>query len=130
MNHERKPTGGNFTVGVVGPREEILCFRAVGAKIFPTADAQEAVEILKKIKRSHEASLDGKSENDATGKIAVVFVMESLMAKIPSDEMQKVSAGPLPAIIALPGHRGASGAGNAKIARLVEKAVGSDIFAD
>jgi vacuolar-type H+-ATPase subunit F/Vma7 len=50
------------------------------------------------------------------------------MQDIPQDEMDKVSSGALPAIVALPGIEGSHGAGVAKLKRLAERAIGSDIL--
>ena len=113
----------NFSVAIVGPREEVLCFRAVGVEIFGASDANSAIEILRKIKKSF-----GANEENSAKKFAVVFVIEEILQKIAPEELEKLSAGALPAIIALPGKKGASGAGLQKINRLVEKAIGSNIF--
>ena len=61
---------------------------------------------------------------------AIVFVMEDIIKEMSPEDYAKLSSGALPAIIPLPGSRGSSGFGNEKIRRIVEKAVGSDIFGD
>ena len=140
----------NFSIAVVGKKEEILGFRAVGAEIFPVENEIDALEILRKIKKMHGAETkindleDLKKlptteelarENDSKEKLdekkfAVVFVLENIFEKIPAEEIKKLSTGALPAIIPIPGARGSTGAGIARVNRLVEKAVGSDIFAN
>jgi vacuolar-type H+-ATPase subunit F/Vma7 len=44
------------------------------------------------------------------------------------EKYKKLTSGALPAIIPIPGHKGSSGFGDEKIKRIVEQAVGSDIF--
>ena len=111
-----------YTIAIVGRREEIMGFAAVGLRIFPVADSKEARETLFDLK----AQLS--SDDPEAARCAVIFVMEEFLRELPQEDYDKLAADALPAIIALPGNTGSSGSGNEKIRRIVEKAVGSDIF--
>ena len=47
---------------------------------------------------------------------------------ISAEDEKKLSRGALPAIIPLPSHQGSSGYGLARLKRIVERAIGSDIL--
>jgi len=108
----------NFNIIILGPREQIMGFEAAGVQIEEVTNSEEAKRKLFAIKKGE------------MGKIGIVFVLENLLRDISSEDYQKLSADALPAIIPLPDNRGSTGFGNEKIRRIVEKAVGSDIFAD
>ena len=110
----------NFQVAIVGPPEVTAGFAAVGVQALSAETAEQALEQLQTVR----ANLKNK-----TGKqFAVVFVLEDLLKEIPQEDYDKLTKDALPAIIPLPGHAGSSGFGNEKLRRIVEKAVGSDIF--
>ncbi len=113
-----------YSIAIVGRREEILGFAAVGLRIFPVKDIGQARDTLIDLKR--RVSEDARAEEGE--KFAIVFVMEEFIRELTDEEFAKLSAGALPAIISLPGNTGSTGYGNEKIRRIVEKAVGSDIF--
>ncbi len=112
-----------YGIAIIGRREEILGFAAVGLTLFPAESADAAREILFDLKRAitDETAADTK-------RYAIVFVMEEFVRELTPEDFAKLSAGALPSIISLPGNSGSSGYGNEKIRRIVEKAVGSDIF--
>ncbi len=113
-----------FGIAIIGRREEILGFSAVGLTIFPAETGEVAREILFDLKRA----LTDETHTIGTPKFAIVFVMEEFIRSLTQEELTKLSAGALPSIISLPGNSGSTGYGNEKIRRIVEKAVGSDIF--
>lgn len=114
---------GKYHIAIVGSRDEILCFKALGVEIFPVKNFQDALSQLFLLKKMPQ-----NEEQNSSLKYAVIFVMEDVIKKINSDDLKKLTAGALPAVIALPGNKGASGFGENKLRQLVEKAVGSDIF--
>ena len=59
---------------------------------------------------------------------ATVLIIESVMEEINDEDKERLSQGALPAILALPGIEGSKGAGVAKLKRLAERAIGSDIL--
>lgn len=113
----------NYKISIVGTRETIIGFKALGLEpvyVNEPAAAVEALYDLKKERVEHE----GESRN----KYAIVFIMEDLMSAITDDDYKKLTADPLPAIIPLPSHLGSSGFGLKKLKTIVEKAVGMDIL--
>ncbi len=115
-----------YKIAIVGKKEEIIGFSAVGVQIFPTKDVEHAISTLFDIKKARQ---DNNDENSPP-LYAIAFVMEDIMKEVSEDDLKKLTAGALPAIISLPGHKGASGFGETKIRSIVEKAVGTDIFGD
>ena len=113
----------NYKISIVGGREAIIGFKALGLEPVFVSEPVEAVEALYSLKRER-VEVDGDSKN----KYAIIFIMEDLMSAITDDDYKKLSADPLPAIIPLPGHLGSSGYGLKKLKTIVEKAVGMDIL--
>lgn len=111
-----------YKIAIIGPEEVVSGFKALGVTLFNVANGEEALSILKKIKKDID---DNEPEAE---KFAVALIIEDIMEDIPKEEMEKVSGGALPAVLALPGLKGSKGAGVAKLKRLAEKAVGSDIL--
>lgn len=110
-----------YNVAIIGPKDIISGFKALGVIPFDAQDGDTALTILKKMKKDVE---EGSSET----MFATVIIIESIANLIPVDEMDKITTGALPAIIALPGLEGSHGAGVAKLKRLAERAIGSDIL--
>ncbi len=104
-----------YKVAVLGDRESIIGFEALGLEIFPTDEASAADRLIHKL--------------SARQNYAVIYITEALAEKIP-DTLQKYRNRPLPAIIQIPGVRGNTGNGMKEVRRSVEKAVGSDILSN
>lgn len=119
-------TEKKYKIAIVGKKEEIIGFSAVGVQIFPVSNIAKATEKLFELKKAKQ---DNNDENSAP-LYAIVFVMEDIIKEIHADDMKKLTAGALPAIISLPGHKGATGYGETMVRKIVEKAVGTDIFAN
>ena len=109
-----------YKVAIVGPKQVISGFKALGVTPFDATTSKEALEILETLKNNVE---EQQGEQFAT-----VILIESLASGIPQDDMEKVMRGALPAIVLLPGVEGSTGAGVEKLKRLAEKAVGSDVL--
>ncbi len=112
-----------YKMAIIGPRETILGFKALGLEPVYATDPKEAVEHLFSLKRER-VDVDGEAKN----KYAIVFILEELAREVTSDDYKKLSADPLPAIIPLPSHLGTTGYGLQKLKSIVEKAVGMDIL--
>ena len=112
-----------YKMAIIGPRETILGFKALGLETVFITDPKEAVESLFSLKRE-KVEADGENK----GKYAILFILEELARAITPDDYKKLSADPLPAIIPLPSHTGTTGYGLAKLKTIVEKAVGMDIL--
>jgi len=101
-------------IAVIGDRDSVLCFKAVGVSVFPAADLEEARKTFQKLVRSD---------------YAVIFVTEQLAAGL-DEEIQKVAFQPLPSVVLIPNSKGSLGFGSRRIRDVVKKAVGADILAD
>lgn len=112
----------HYKIAIVGAKEAIIGFKAVGFEIIACQDKKEAVEILYKLKKQSNSEQEGQ---DAYG---IVFVTEDLAKDIPLEDYRKITDSPFPAVIALPSHKGSTGFGLTRLKRIVERAVGSDIL--
>lgn len=101
-----------YRIAVLGDRDSIYGFAALGLEIFPVSDAESGVRTLRSL-----------AERD----YAVIYITESL-AKDLEEELERYQESLLPAIILIPGVRGNTGAGLQAVKRSVEQAVGSDII--
>ena len=110
-------------MAIIGQRETILGFKALGLETIYITDPKEAVESLYSLKRE-KVEIDGESKN----KYAILFIMEELARDVTPEDYKKLSSEPLPAIIPLPSHLGTTGYGLKKLKTIVEKAVGMDIL--
>lgn len=106
-----------YEIAIVGPKETILGFKALGLVPVPANNAEEAVKKLYELKADTE-------------KFAIIFVIEELAKKIPTADYKKLSDSVLPSIIPIPGPKGTTGLGKIRISRMVEQAIGSDIFSN
>ena len=101
----------NNKIAVIGDKDSILAFKAVGADVFPIKNYFDAAETMKKLARSY----------------AIVFVTEDIAENI-SDIIDRYKTRPYPAVIPIPGAAGSNGYGMCGISKNVEKAIGSDIL--
>ena len=102
-----------YKIAIIGDRDSVLGFMALGFATFEAQTAQEAARELHKL---------AKDES-----YAVIFVVEDLAEKI-VDDMAKYKDLPLPAIVSIPGRAGSNGFGMNSIRSAVERAVGADII--
>ncbi len=98
-------------IGVVGDSDSIIGFKALGIEVFPATGG----EVMKAINR---LAADG---------YAIIFVTEQA-AEIAAETIDRYKTSPFPAIIPIPGNRGATGFGMKGIQDNVEKAIGTNIF--
>ena len=103
-------------IAVIGGRETVMGFKALGLETYPAADAAEAGKILKKLTRE---------SND----YAIIYIEENLAAQL-SGEIDKFKDSPTPAIILIPGREGSIGLGQSALKAAVERAVGTNILGD
>lgn len=101
-----------YKLGVMGDRDSIYGFAALGLDTFPIESTEDGVRILR---------------NLAEGDYAVIYITEALQKEIKS-EIDKYRDRIIPAIIPIPGVSGNTGAGIADVKKMVEQAVGSDII--
>ncbi|MEX1026954.1 MAG: V-type ATP synthase subunit F [Candidatus Paceibacterota bacterium] len=113
----------DYTIAIIGPHDLVSGFRALGVEVFNADSSEEALKIITDLKKQTVSE-------DRAGAYGVVFVIDFLINGIPDDEYQKVTAGALPSIIAIPGLNGDKEAGTRKLRQLTEKAIGSDILSN
>jgi V/A-type H+-transporting ATPase subunit F len=101
-----------YRVAVLGDRDSIYGFAAIGLDTFPVENTQEAAKRLKEL---------------ADGRYAVIYITESLQAELET-EIDNYISSQLPAIIPIPGVSGNTGRGMRNVKKSVERAVGSDII--
>ena len=102
-----------YKIGIIGDRESVLCFSALGFTVFEVEDAKSAETVLKNAAESKE--------------FAVLFITEKLAMEI-DETIGRYKDLPLPAITVIPGRGGSTGYGFANIKKAVERAVGADIL--
>ena len=103
-----------YKIGVMGGRETVMGFKALGLDIFPVEDTDEARRILRQISKEEE-------------QYAIIYVEENLAAELQS-EIDKFKDVPTPAIILIPGRDGSLGMGLSALQAAVERAVGTNIL--
>ncbi len=101
-----------YRIAVLGDRDSIYGFAALGLDTYPVSETEEAAKLLKKL---------------VDGQYAVIYVTEALQAKLET-EIDRYRTVQLPAIIPIPGVSGNTGMGMRSVKKSVEQAVGSDII--
>ena len=103
-------------IAVIGGRDTVMGFCALGLETYPAADAAEAGHILRRLTR----------ESDD---YAIIYIEENLAAEL-AHEIDKFKDRPTPAVILIPGREGSMGLGQSALKAAVERAVGTNILGD
>lgn len=114
----------NFHIAIVGPKEAVEGFALLGVDIIPAYTVHETVASLLELKRKTVTDENGREQS----MYGIIFIIEDIAAQISPEDNRKLSKGTLPAIIALPSHRGSTGYGAEKLRSLVERAIGTNIL--
>ena len=101
-----------YKIGVIGDKDSILGFKALGLSVFPATAPEEAARILQKL-----------AEED----YAVIYITEQIAGHIVST-IDQYNERRFPAIIPIPGNQGVLGIGMSGVKKSVERAVGADIL--
>lgn len=101
-----------YRVAVIGDKDSVLAFMALGVEVYTVIDGNEASEKIKDL---------------AKEEVGVIFITEKFAQEIPST-IDKYRDQMTPAIILIPGNTGSMGIGLADINKSVEKAVGANIL--
>lgn len=101
-----------YKVAVIGDRDSIYGFAALGLDIYPVEERDEASKMLKRL---------------TNGSYAVIYITEKLQNELVT-EIDQYTDKYLPAIIPIPGVTGNTGMGMKNVKKSVERAVGSDII--
>ncbi len=99
-------------IGVIGDRDSVLLFKAVGLDVFFEYEGEQADRRLRRLAREG---------------YAVVFVTEKLFGAC-RETIEEYEGEAYPAIIPIPDNGGTEGIGMARLKENVEKAVGVDIL--
>ena len=102
-----------YKIGMIGDRDSVLGFLALGFSVHEATDAAEAGEILAKLVRS--------------GEYAVILLTEALAMAL-EEQMKEYKDMPLPAVVSIPGQGGSTGYGMNAIRAAAERAVGADVL--
>jgi len=101
-----------YKIGVIGDKESVLGFKALGLDVFPTDDSDEAKHTLKRIAKED---------------FAIIYITEKLYKDM-LEEVEQYTDLKIPSIIPIPGKDGNTGIGMNSVKRSVERAVGADIL--
>jgi len=103
-------------IAVIGGRETVMGFKALGLDTFPAADVAEGGKILRSITKDRDD-------------YAIIYIEETLAEGL-AHEIDKFKDSPTPAIILIPGREGSKGLGQSALRAAVERAVGTNILGD
>lgn len=103
-----------YKIGVIGDKDSILGFLALGLSIYPVKDKTEAESTLNKL---------------ISEEFALVFITENT-AKDILPLIQKYKDTSFPVIVLIPGISGTLNIGMSAVKKAVERAVGADILFD
>jgi V/A-type H+-transporting ATPase subunit F len=98
-------------IAVVGDWNSIMGFRALGLETYPTADVEEAKDVVRTL---------------AKEECAVIYLTEQL-AKDMMPTIHRYKDALRPAIILIPGQEGSLGIGQRSMESAVKRAIGTDI---
>ena len=101
-----------YKAAVIGDRETVLGFRALGLTTVVAAGVEEASKALHRL---------------AKDDCAIIYITEQLAVKIPG-EIAKYDNDASVAVIPIPSKNGSLGIGLGDVHKAVEKAVGADIL--
>lgn len=103
-------------IAVIGGRETVIGFKALGLETYAADGPAEALAALKKLTRE---------ESDC----AIIYVEETF-AEALENEIARFKDNPVPAVILIPGREGSLGLGQSALKAAVERAVGTNILGD
>ena len=101
-----------YRIAVIGDRDTILCFRALGLEGVAAETADDARHALHRMAKED---------------YAIIYVTEQLAGGM-DEEIARCRDALTPAVILIPGRSGSLGLARANVKAAVEKAVGADIL--
>lgn len=99
-------------IAIIGDKDSVLAFRAVGAEVFDATTKEQAQHLLKTL-----------AEDD----FAVILITENL-AEQTFETLEKLKKRAYPIVVPIPDATGTNGFGIRGIKKDIEKAVGTDIL--
>ena len=103
-----------YKIAVVGSRDTVMGFRALGLSTYAAEDAEDARRTVHRLARPEE-------------EVAIIYLEESFADAL-NAEIERYRAQIQPAIILIPGRGGSTGRSLRELHAAVERAVGSDIL--
>ena len=100
-----------YKIAVLGDRDSVMGFKALGLDTFFVEEAEEARHTLHRV---------------AKEEYAIVYVTEQLAQLIPAD-IARYKTETTPAVILIPGKTGSLGLGAQALQTAIERAVGADL---
>lgn len=101
-----------YKVAVVGDKDSILAFKALGVDVYPVLTPEETRRVIDSL---------------AKEQYGVIFVTEQSASLIP-ETIDRYNRIMIPAVILIPSNQGTLNIGMQRISDNVEKAVGSNIL--
>lgn len=101
-----------YKIAVLGDKDSVLGFKALGLEAVPVSTVDEA-----------KAALHRMAKED----YAVIYITETFAAGMTAD-IQHYKDELKPAVILIPGREGSLGIGKTNLQKAIERAVGADIL--
>ena len=101
----------NNKIAVIGDKDSVLAFKALGVDVYDAKNTFAAQETLKKLARDY----------------SVIFITEDIAESI-ADIVARYKTRAYPAVIPIPSAKGSTGFGMKGLSKDVEKALGADIL--
>ena len=101
-----------YKIGVIGDKDSVMGFLALGLTVFETSGAEQTAELIRR------AAAEG---------YAALYITEQAAQDV-MNVIDEYKDSELPAIILIPGIAGSLGIGMAGVKKSVERAVGADIL--
>ena len=99
-------------VGIIGDKDTVMGFLALGIDIFPAYSAEEIKKTIHKL---------------AEKEYAIIYITEGASLKV-KESLAKYKDMELPAIIVIPGIGGSMGLGMNEVRESAKRAIGADIL--
>lgn len=103
-----------YKIGVVGDKDSILFFKAIGMDVFPVIETE---------KEDNRKLIDRLAREQ----YGIVFITEQIAQSI-SETIDRYNNQPTPGIILIPSNAGSLGIGIQRVSDNVERAVGMNIL--
>lgn len=101
-----------YKMAVIGDKDSILGFKAIGLEVFPVVKPEDANFVINRLAKED---------------YAVIFITEPVAERV-QEAISKYKTAPFPAIIPIPTGAGTTGLGMQGVRDNVEKAIGADII--
>ena len=102
-----------YKIGMIGERDSVIGFMALGFAVHEAEDVDGARALLHTLAKNSE--------------YAIIYIVENYAIAL-AEDIAKYKDAPTPAIICIPGKSGTTGYGLAQVKKAVKRAVGADIL--